>query len=207
MDDFIQILIYLLIIISILSPLFKKKNKKEPPGHIPQRMPEQEIPDTYETAKTDKDETDIFREISDLFKAELPQKPEPGRRKTTIEQRSEMESAPTSSEHSSQEYKKTESEHVSYEGEQSSIEHSPTNSEHNIDASWHQLTDWNKRKKPKVDASTEKRADSFKKLLEKKRTGTNVYNLKIRDTLKNPQSLKEYILISEIIGRPKALKK
>ncbi|MGE5811037.1 MAG: hypothetical protein ACM339_06010 [Ignavibacteria bacterium] len=205
MDDFIQILIYLIIIISFLSSVFKKKEKKEPSQSIPQRRPQPGIPDAYETAKTNEDETDIFREISDLFKAELPQKPDPDRRKTTIEQRSE--SVPTSSEHSSEEYKKTESEHVSYEREKSSIEHSPTYSEHNLDLSWHQPTEWIKKKKPKIDASIEKRADSFKKLLEKKRTETNIYNFKIRDTLKNPQSLKEYILVSEIIGRPKALKK
>jgi hypothetical protein len=205
MDDFIQILIYLIIIISFLSSIFKKKGKE--PSPPPQRKPESRIPDTYETAKTNEDETDIFREISDLFKAELPQKPESDRRKTTFEKRSEMESTSTSSEHSSEEYKRTESEHVSYEREKSSIEHSPTYSEHNLDSGWHKPTDWTKRKKPKIDASIEKRADSFKKLLEKKSTGTNIYNLKIRDTLKNPQSLKEYILISEIIGRPKALKK
>jgi hypothetical protein len=205
MDDFIQVLIYLIIIISILSPLLEKKGKKEPSRPIPQRRPEPGIPDTYETAKTDEDETDIFREISDLFKTEPPQKPD--RRKTTIEQRSESESTPTTSEHSSQEYKRTESEHVSYEREPSSIEHSPTNSEHNLDLSWHEATDWTKRKKPKIDASIEKQAGSFAKLLEEKRIGINKYNLKIRETLKNPQSLKEYIIISEILGRPKALKK
>jgi len=206
MDDFIQILIYLIIIITFLSSIFKKKGK-EPTGQIPQRRQQPEVPDSYETSvKTKEDEGDIFREISDLFKTEIPQAPDTSRRRTTIEQRSSTENIPTSSEHSSEEYKRTESEHVSYEREKSSVEHSQTYSEHNLDLSWHQPTDWLKKNKPKIDSAVEKRADSFKKLLEKKKTDPNIYSLKIKEALKNPQSLREYILISEIIGRPKALK-
>jgi hypothetical protein len=205
MEDFIQILIYLIIIVSFLSSLFKKKGK-EPTQQIPRRGRQPEVPDTYETSvKTEEEEGDIFREISDLFKTELPPSPETSKRRTTIEQRSG--NIPTGSEHSAEEYERTESEHVSYETEKSSIEHSPTYSEHNLDLSWHQPTDWVKRKKPKIDAAVEKKADTFAKLLEQTRKSvTNVYSLKIHDTLKDPQSLREYFLISEIIGRPKALK-
>jgi hypothetical protein len=205
MDDFVQILIYLIIIISFLSSLFKKKGK-EPSRPVPQRKPESHLPENYETAaKSGEEESDIFREISDLFKTEFPPAPETSKRKTTIEQRSD--NIPTGSEHTTEEYKRTESEHVSYEREKSPAEHSPTYSEHDLDLSWHRPTDWAKKKKPQLDASLEKRADSFKKLLEKKSIDTNIYSKRIRNTLKNPQSLKEYIIISEIIGRPKTLKK
>jgi len=203
MEDFIQVLIILILIISFLSPLFKKKGK-QPSGPMPQRKPGPRNPETQEpSAKTEEGESDIFREIADLFKTEFPETPQKAKRQTTIEQRTAAENIPARSE--SQDYMGAED--VSYEKDQSLTEHSPTVSEHTIDQSFHRPTDWSKRKKPKIDSSVERRAESFKKLLEKKRPETNIYNLKIRDTLKNPQSLKEYILISEIIGRPKALKK
>jgi uncharacterized membrane protein YagU involved in acid resistance len=74
MDDFVQILIYIIIIVSFLSSLFKKKGK-ETPAPAPRQKPDSNRNENYQAAgKTNEDATEIFREIADLFKADIPQK-------------------------------------------------------------------------------------------------------------------------------------
>jgi len=204
MDDFVQILIYLIIIVSFLSSIFKKKKKQTPVPPVKQKpdISSNDNEDYQTGVKTKEEEYEIFREISDLFKAGTPQRTETGQKQTKIEERTQSENLPSSSEHVSTEYGKTTSEHASYETGPSSTEHADTYSEHTIDPSWHKPKDWAKEKKHKVEPTVEKQAEKFRELLERRESEQSIYKSKIKERLKNPQSLKEYVLISEILGKP-----
>jgi hypothetical protein len=51
---------------------------------------------------------------------------------------------------------------------------------------------------------TEERAKEFEKQLNKKEYSSDWFNKNIRNKLQTPESLKDYIIISEILGKPKA---
>ena len=51
---------------------------------------------------------------------------------------------------------------------------------------------------------TEERAKEFEKQLNKSEYSSDWFNKNIRNKLKTPESLKDYIIISEILGKPKA---
>ena len=51
---------------------------------------------------------------------------------------------------------------------------------------------------------TEERAKEFEKQLNKREYSSDWFNKSVRNKLQNPQSLKDYIIISEILGKPKA---
>jgi hypothetical protein len=51
---------------------------------------------------------------------------------------------------------------------------------------------------------TEERAKEFEKQLNKREYSSDWFNKSIRNKLQNPESLKDYIIISEILGKSKA---
>jgi hypothetical protein len=51
---------------------------------------------------------------------------------------------------------------------------------------------------------TDERAKEFEKQLNKREYSSDWFNKSIRNRLQSPESLKDYIIISEIIGKPKA---
>jgi hypothetical protein len=51
---------------------------------------------------------------------------------------------------------------------------------------------------------TEERAKEFEKQLNKREYSSDWFNKSIRNKLQIPESLKDYIIISEILGKPKA---
>jgi hypothetical protein len=51
---------------------------------------------------------------------------------------------------------------------------------------------------------TEERAKEFEKQLHKSEYSSDWFNKNIRNKLQTPASLKDYIIISEILGKPKA---
>jgi hypothetical protein len=51
---------------------------------------------------------------------------------------------------------------------------------------------------------TEERAKEFEKQLHKSEYSSDWFNKSIRNKLKTPESLKDYVIISEILGKPKA---
>jgi hypothetical protein len=51
---------------------------------------------------------------------------------------------------------------------------------------------------------TEERAKEFEKQLNKREYSSDWFNKSIRNKLQVPESLKDYIIISEILGKPKA---
>jgi hypothetical protein len=51
---------------------------------------------------------------------------------------------------------------------------------------------------------TEERAKEFEKQLNKREYSSDWFNKSIRNKLQTPESLKDYIIIAEILGKPKA---
>jgi hypothetical protein len=200
MDDIFSILIYIIVIISFLSSLFKKKNPQTPPEQN-RREHETEIPERITVNQTgvDTEEYDILREIENMFKTEAEKERDQSRKQTKIEE-------------SARPIERTvPSEKVSYEDFISGIE-SPVPekirdySEQTKTKSEHRYSDYT-RKVKKVDKKTEETARKFQEMLERKSSGGNDLRDNILAKIRNPETFREYILVSEILSRPKALRR
>ncbi len=60
---------------------------------------------------------------------------------------------------------------------------------------------------PKVSQKIEEEAAAFEMLLNKSNKTDDKFLADIKSKLHKPQSLKEYIVFSEILGKPKALRR
>jgi hypothetical protein len=189
MEDFIKILIWAIIIVSFLSSVFKKKKNKEKQPQTPQRVPDNEanIPKRVEPqlrASQSKEEIDSYNdmlsEIENLFKKDNELKAKTSD-KTKIE---------------------------THEVQKKSVQYDPqwhkeTQSEHTVN------TDWVKdekalERKAAVDFNIENKAKKFEEMTNKKSDPIGIFKHTIKEKLNHPETLKDYILISEIIGKPKA---
>ena len=200
MDNFLEVLIYLIIIISFLSSIFKKKTK-DLPKPTRQSPAEKQGGFDYQTDSQSKQEQpsiysskevqyDILKELENIFKTDTERKQEAAERQPVPGTTSE----------------KTRQGHF-----ESSEWHEQTKSEHNPTYSEHTSTDWEKierekmaGKQLKIDSKVTERAEQFEKLLRKKPIKGDRFVKILRERLNNPRSLKEYIIMSEIIGKPKA---
>lgn len=205
MDNFFEILIYVIIIISFLSSIFKKKRKQAPPDRpestqydTSDSLQEETQPVITVTQPSQKSEYDIMKEIEDFFKVgeeqseSIPEKAESLETKTTVfdeskEQEKFKEHIPDESWHTT-----TPSEHTysDFRGRQSSKREGTV-----------------EKKAVKVDYKIEEQAARFEKQLEKYKPTTSEISKKIKERLKNPASLKDYIIIAEIMNKPKALRR
>ncbi|MDO8548585.1 MAG: hypothetical protein Q7S39_00335 [Ignavibacteria bacterium] len=186
MDNIFEILIYLFIIVSFLSSLFRKKKKPHtgrqeqnvtptPEPKPPQRTPQQE-------------DYDILKEIEKMFKTNVPL-PEKEKEETFEKERD----------------LKLDPEHFRTREWQQ-----PTHLEHKTTLSEHTSESWDEKRR-KADESRKavnkkiiRQAEMFEKHLKKKGSTTDIKK-NIRQRFKEPASLKEFIIFSEIIGKPKAL--
>lgn len=193
MDNFFEILIYLFIIVTFLSSIFKKKKpvSKKPEARVPQQReevdisysPEQEMQPTS-VKSSSSDEYDILKELEQFFKVGEPQqkpapKPQPKIPPTRVEQK-----------------KKT-------------VEDSwrtRTDSEHKYEDIWEKKSRDVAQRQKDVDSLTSRQAAKFEEMLNVKKVYSTAFERNIKKRLKHPSSLKEYIVISEILGKPKALK-
>ena len=185
MDNLFEILIYVIIIISFLSSIFKKKKQQQQKPPVRQTQQEEysqteaSIPQTQS-----KEEYDILKELEVFFKVG----DEPTARKVPVPQQS-AESVPTLEEHTKSENWKT-----------------PTVSEHYADE-WERKKTEVKKIIASVDSSIEKKAALFEESLERKESVYSSIALSVKSKMKNPSTLKEYIIFSEILGKPKALRR
>jgi len=185
MDNLFEILIYVIIIISFLSSIFKKKKQQQqkPPTQQPQ-------PEDYYQAEVSipqtkpKEEYDILKELEVFFKVgteptkqEIPIPQEQPKKMTHIEEQTRTESWQT-----------------------------PTLSEHVADV-WERKKDEVSKRVARVDSSVEKKAAMFEESLERKESVYSSVALSVKSKMKNPSTLKEYIIFSEILGKPKALRR
>ena len=187
MDNLFEILIYVIIIISFLSSIFKKKKQQQKP---PVQQPNEE--DYYQTEQAEvsapqterKEEYDILKELEVFFKVgteptkqEVPVPQEPPKKLTTIEEQTRTESWRT-----------------------------PTLSEHVADV-WERKKEEVSKRVARVDSSVEKKAAMFEESLERQESVYSSIALSVKSKIKNPSTLKEYIIFSEILGKPKALRR
>jgi hypothetical protein len=185
MDNVFEILIYVIIIISFLSSIFKKKKQQQlkPPMQQPQQVENYQA-EVYVPQTQPKEEYDILKELEVFFKVgteptkqEIPIPQEQPKKMTQIE------------------------EHVRTDSWQT-----PTSSEHLAD-------DWERKKEEvskrieRVDSSVEKKAALFEESLDRKESVYSSIALSVKSKMKNASTLKEYIIFSEILGKPKALRR
>ena len=186
MDNIFEILIYVIIIISFLSSIFKKKKQQQqkPTAQQPQS-------DEYSQAEVavpqaqPKEEYDVLKELEDFFKVGE----EPTRQQIPVPVPPEQPKIPDMEEHI-----------------RTDPWHARTESEHYVD-------DWERKKSEvkkiisSVDSSIEKKAALFESSLDKKEATFSSIALAVKSKMKNPSTLKEYIIFSEILGKPKALRR
>jgi Na+-transporting methylmalonyl-CoA/oxaloacetate decarboxylase gamma subunit len=187
MDNVFEILIYLIIIISFLSSIFKKKKQQQQKPPIRQPQPEETYQADVSVPQTQpKEEYDVLRELEDFFKVgneptkqeiPAPVPQEQPKKMTQIEEHTLDESW-----------------------------HTPTVSEHIADDREHKKEEVRKII-AKVDSDIEKKAAIFEESLERKEFGYSSIALSVRSKIRNPSTLKEYIIFSEILGKPKALRR
>ena len=182
MDNFFELIFILFIIFSFLAPLFKKK-----PEEQQKRRPQQPVDDDSNqstnqpsySASSERDEVsyDILKEIEGMFNQPAEAVP--------VEEQTVSETTETEDEN----YKSPEW-------------HEPSKSEESIDKEWHRHTtsvDYEKEKEL-MDEKTKE----FEKLLNKKEE-VNIVARDIRNSIRDTETLKEYFVISEIIGTPRGL--
>jgi hypothetical protein len=214
MDDLFSILIYLVIIISFLSSIFKKKKTEGPPQQqrrVPQdRIPDEETIPEESYANSGSSDYDIMREVENMFKTEEQKMREAQERiREANEKRTKLEEAARSSR------VKTPSERISYE-EYAAREESvfdadkPTAvrdySEGKVDRREHTYAEPRKRQ-TKIDSRIEEQARRFQELLEKRSYQQEKFTADLVRKIKDPKTIREYILVGEILARPKALRR
>lgn len=186
MDNFFEVLIYLIIIISFLSSLFQKKEKpkttQKPEGTAQQKPSDgfsefENVPLEVESSSSG---YDILSEIEKIFNEDLgapKPKQEPEIRTTSrIEDRS------------------LEAESVNYD-------------KFDLEKRIALETQARFQKKEiKIDSKTELAAKMFEELL-KKQGAKKRERHPIVQKIKNPQLIKDYIVVSEILNKPLALRK
>ena len=198
MDDVFQILIYALIIISFLSSLFKKKKPVKPMGtspQQPQRYMQKETETEVSTESGKNYDYDLMKEFENFFKVEGEKESEHSLEKSTPPesiQPSLERSTPIEIEQRKKDLGKT--------------FHQKTETEHRYTNIWERKKAEADKKTARINSDIEKQAAEFEKHLRVKGSTANQISRNIRERLLNPSALKDYIIISEIIGKPKALR-
>lgn len=204
MDDLFQYLIYGIIIFSFLSSFFKKK---EPPKQTPAQRNSNDVPlssgdPLSQTLSKEgvkvvdkKDEFEILKELENLFKGDF-KIPEPAKPKPVE----------TDDYYKSHEIKDVDlSAREDQRLKRDVMDHSPIGTRQTFDEEKSSRLKSKSRIKS-VDQKTENEAKKFEAILsglEHKILTPNKFKTK----LKQPATIKEYILFSEILGKPKALRR
>lgn len=185
MDNLFEILIYVIIIISFLSSIFKKKKQQQQKPPVRQSQQEEYSQAEVSTPPSQStEEYDILKELEVFFKVgteptkqEIPVPQEPPKKITHLEEQTRRE-----------------------------IWQERTESEH-LDKDWEQKKAEVKKRMARVDSGIEKKAARFEELLVRKETALSSIALSVKSKIANPSTLKEYIIFSEILGKPKALRR
>ncbi len=193
MDNLFEYLIYGFIIISFISSFLKKKKRlpKEPADqtlHQRTDITEDKFIDIPPSQEPKAENYDILKGIESFFDVGKPKQAE-----TKIHTDKEM-----------------------YEGAKDRENYIPVpeKSFHTLTASEHTFTEtWDEKRKElekrekNLSPKIEKQASVYEEsLIRKVSTATGIIK-DIKERLKSPSTLKEYVIISEIMGKPKALKR
>ena len=186
MDNFFEILIYLFIVVSFIISFLKKKKKKEDKAYETTVYQKQTNGTDFGVKKEEPSGKDILEEIQNLFNPPFDKPKESAfedlwKKEDTSDHYKEVDfHKATTSEH-----EVTVSEHTV-----TLSEHTPTLSEHKV---------------PIVKRHKETVVSRLLDNLDDEETDVSNSLLLLRKDLKNKDSLKRYIVISEILGKPKAL--
>jgi hypothetical protein len=186
MDNFFEILIYLFIIFSFLSPLFKKK--KQQGQQTESKVPDLKAPDRQINTTPPAADYDILKELENLFKKETPQKIG-----GSIET---QKSGPNLDKNISLEYKPADYDESSW--------HTPTVSEHTENPNWNDTQIKSRMLKPILDKRIDELSKKFVQSEVVKRDMGNPVQTRIRDVFRNQKTFRDYYIFSEIINKPKA---
>jgi hypothetical protein len=201
MDDLFQYLIYGILIFSFLSSFFKKKGP--PKQSLPPRTKQpdsgvysdQRIKTDHAGASQKQDEYDILHELENLFKGNV-----------NIPKQSNPASS-QSRDYSEREIGSENLDKVSdYRMQQKIEERRASDLKFKTDRRTPLEQNKWERKKSKVDPKIEASAKEFERVLagpKQQKDSVTEFNRK----LKNPRTVREYILFSEILGKPKALRR
>ena len=213
MDDLFQYLIYGIIIISFLSSFFKKK---EPPKQTP--LPKAKQPNSISYSKQQSDfedvvasqkqgEYDILRELENMFKEKVNLPPKQSPQQTQYEEYAESKIQDKNLEIiTDRRTLRNVDQNPSLEYKQSVEERNYIEPKGTIEKRISVEEKWLTRKKATLDPKIEEGAKQFERVLagpRKQRAAISDFNRK----LKNPRTVREYILFSEILGKPKALRR
>jgi hypothetical protein len=194
-DNIFEILIYLFIIISFLSSFFRKKKKalikkEQMQSQIfnqPSINEEVNVQSSPSVQKQGQD-YDILKEFEDFFKVGKPEE------ETQIQPQREY-------------VEETEEDKKEFKGVPEESFHTKTVSEHTFIDPWDVKNIEIDKRKKSISSEIEKQATAFEKYLKKPESSATKISRKIKESVKHPATLKEYVIISEIMGKPKALKR
>ncbi|MEO8232790.1 MAG: hypothetical protein ABI638_10940 [Ignavibacteriota bacterium] len=202
MDNLFQYLIWGIIIFSFLSSFFKKKGQPKPPlqgtkpgGNTSYQAVQKPIDLASVTKK--QDQYDILHELENMFKGNIKIPEEPKTKQ--IDSYDIYASREIKDKDLNLQVDKRLQRNVQ---DQSPIGSRPTYDEGKSQGRKSVL----QKQSRKVDAKIEAGAKEFEKVLagpQKQRAAVADFNRK----LKNPSTVKEYILFSEILGKPKAMRR
>lgn len=204
MDNIFEILVFAIIIYSFLSPLFKKKKEQQKNLPTPNNQYgsigtsdsiEQSMKKEGINVSDKNDDFDILRELQNMFKDEIkiPQQ--------------KIEPAEQYDEYKSHEIKDVDLDLVVDKRMHRNVEDKmPIGSRMTYDEKIADRKDYSTRQAKIINPKIELEAAEFEQVLagpRKQRAAITDFNRK----LKNPKTVREYILFSEILGKPKALRK
>jgi len=193
MDNLFEYLIYGFIIISFIISFFKKKKRlpKEPSDQtLLQRtdITEDKIIDIPPSQEPKAEEYDILKGIESFFDVEKPKKVE-----TKV--------------HSDKEMYEGARDRENYIPVPEKSFHTLTESEHTFTDTWDEKRKELEKREKKLSPEIKKQLSVYEeRLIRKESIATGIIK-DIKERMKSPSTLKEYVIISEIMGKPKALKR
>ncbi|HED08870.1 MAG TPA: hypothetical protein ENI57_12180 [Ignavibacteria bacterium] len=192
MDKFFEVLIYLFIIVSFINSFLKKKKKKEQKNQKANETPvyQNQTKETdFDVKKEEPSGKDILEEIQTLFNPPINKPKEDDQ-----EAFGELWKTESYKEH----YKKDDY-------------HQPTKSEHEMVPGEHSVTLSERGllevEKPKDIVVTRLLNNSDDQRIDYQTCMPNISLSQLKDEMRHRDSLKRFIVISEILGKPKALRR
>jgi len=190
MDNFFEIIIYLFIIASLVSSFRKKKKKNEEKVSRSENTGQRHQTTLQTESKREQSGKDILEEIQNLFNPPIAK---PSEQNTGFEDLWKSDST--------KDHYKEDQYHASIPSE-----HKVTTKEHVETLSEHVRSPYDSVRLPEQTVVTRLLDDLDDQKENYKTRKPNELLMLIRGELSNSQSLKNYIVISEILGKPKALR-
>ncbi|MBA4250282.1 MAG: hypothetical protein C0425_00340 [Chlorobiaceae bacterium] len=185
MDSLFEVLIVLLILYSLISPFFKKRPMDDESDAIP--PPEKKHPQTMNremktSSYKDKTDSDIFGEIEKIFKQQEP----------IVIHNPEHRRSP-------REIKKVEHKRINYDkATKSEYVKEDVTRKRNTEINFDRSATFDKGRKPVTQ--------NLPQLISQSRLGESKKVIDLRKKINDTNSLKNFVLISEILAKPKALR-